>query len=84
MALAPHWLDDVFKQGGGSASAIASTILGDDRFKTAIEHAVSKGLDAMKESEEAFRRNPNLMAPSPEQAARKEFVAALGNFTGNG
>jgi hypothetical protein len=84
MALPPHWLDDVFKGGGNNAAAVAKTIVGDGRFQAAVERAVAEALDEMKRSEEEFQQNPTLMAPSPEQAAREQFIAVLGKQVGMG
>src|SRR5947209_3868280 len=75
-ALPPHPLDEAF-QNVDREGNINTNLLRNDLFKK----AVSAALRAKQDQEERFQKNPNLAAPTPEQAARVELLEVLTNGT---
>jgi len=68
-ALRPHWLDDIFED----PSAAAEKFSAHERVAEAFE----KAQKAFQSQKEAYEKNPQLVGPSPAQAARKAFLEAL-------
>jgi hypothetical protein len=67
-AMGPRELDGVFRGSDGEIRV---------RFSQAVEAAIQ----AKSVSEPHQRNVPGLMTPSPGQAARQKFLAALGGAT---
>lgn len=69
MALAPHWLDEIFKVPGKSAHRFAKS----ERF----EAAINKAVEAYNESLEFIKNNPDVYGASPAQKARLAFLESI-------
>lgn len=70
MALAPHWLDDIFE----------GTRQNEQRFSAhaRVKAAFAAADAAFTEAQKNFKNNPGLMSASPAQAARQAFLESLG------
>jgi hypothetical protein len=71
-ALAPHPLDDVFKGVNRDRQAV-DRLINNELFKEAVREAVK----AKAEVEKERQKNPKMVGPTPEQAARKKFLEVL-------
>jgi hypothetical protein len=71
-ALPPHPLDSAF-EGVRNERQAWNAMLNNPTYLKAIREA----LKAKAEQEAAFRKQPNLRAGSPEQMARRAFLAVL-------
>jgi hypothetical protein len=71
-ALPPHALDSAF-DGPDTTKGFDEGLLNNDHYKKAVKAALKAKADAI----EAKKKNPDLVGPSPQQAARKAFLEAL-------
>jgi multidrug efflux pump subunit AcrA (membrane-fusion protein) len=71
-ALPPHPLDAVFKDAD-TEKAVTEALLKSEIYKTAVKEA----LKAKKKVEEEHKKNPKLVGPTPDQAARVRFWEVL-------
>ena len=69
MALPPHWLDNVFT----NPKDFVKNFLGSKQLWDAFT-AAEKAYQSQKE---ALDKQPNLIGPTPNQAARQAFLDAL-------
>jgi len=70
--VAPHPLDIAFEKAK-TAKELDNALLNDPTFKAAVKAA----LKAKADTEEAKKKNPNLVGPSPSRAARQKFLDVL-------
>ena len=74
-ALPPHPLDTAFRRGN-APNEITNGLLNNRLFQQAVQAAA-------RAKQEAMRRPPGMVGPTPEQAARQAFLDVL-NQTGTG
>jgi hypothetical protein len=67
--LAPHWLDEVFK----NPKKLQDDFVNCPRFKKAIQNAAK----AFQETQEDMKAELGFYGPTPEQAARVAFLETL-------
>ena len=65
MALAPHWLDDVVGPNK-TAETVIQALACDSSFKSLVEKAVQRGLEA----EEAHKKDPRIIGADYKQTVR--------------
>jgi hypothetical protein len=71
-ALPPNPLDGAFK-GANSVKEIDEGLLNNAHYQKAVKEA----LKAKQDREAAIKKNPKMVGPTPEQAARVRFLAVL-------
>jgi hypothetical protein len=71
-ALPPNPLDGAFN-GANSVKEIDEGLLNNAHYQKAVKEA----LKAKQEQEALYKKNPKLVGPTPEQAARVRFLAVL-------
>jgi hypothetical protein len=71
-AMPPHPLDKAFARGN-TANDMTNGLLNNDWFKNAVKAAEK----AKQERMAAVRQNPNMVGPTPDQAARQAFLDTL-------
>ena len=70
MAMAPHWLDDVFEDGPANAKA---------KFQNhpKLAEAFREAETAYRDAEKAHKDNPGMVGGVPKQSARARFLEVL-------
>jgi hypothetical protein len=70
--LPTHPLDSAFARGN-DANSMTNGLLNNDQFKRAVQAAAK----AKRERLAAIRQNPDMVGPTPDQAARQAFLDTL-------
>ena len=72
MALAPHWLDDVFENVRDEEEMLSVLLNAPE-----MREIASKAFQAGEEQRRAYERNPKLCSAGVAQAIRVEFLRRL-------